>query len=115
MRLRNITGSREVIANSPFVLHDPEQYKGHFAEAVFGNDHEIHLEIGMGKGRFLMELARKNPGINYIGIEKYSSVLLRAIQKMEQLQTRFRICSLSGWMRKTSRMSFPKMRSQRSI
>jgi tRNA (guanine-N7-)-methyltransferase len=87
MRLRNITGSREVIAKSPFVIHDPEQFKGRFSEAVFHNDHEIHLEIGMGKGRFLMELAADNPKINYIGIEKYSSVLLRAIQKMEQLET----------------------------
>lgn len=86
MRLRNITGSREVIAKSPFVIHDPEQFKGRFSEAVFHNDHEIHLEIGMGKGRFLMELAADNPEINYIGIEKYSSVLLRAIQKMEQLE-----------------------------
>ena len=74
-----------MIAESPFVIHDPEQFKGNFSEAVFHNDHEIHLEIGMGKGRFLMELAADNPGINYIGIEKYSSVLLRAIQKMEQL------------------------------
>ncbi len=85
MRLRNISGSREVIATSPFVLHDETQYRGRFAQAVFHNDHEIHVEIGMGKGRFLMELAALHPEINYIGIEKYSSVLLRAIQKMEQL------------------------------
>ena len=85
MRLRNIRGSREIIANSPFVLHEPEQYKGHFSDKVFHNDHRIEIEIGMGKGRFLMELAQKYPEINFIGIEKYSSVLLRAIQKMEQL------------------------------
>ena len=87
MRLRNITGSREIIGQSPFVLHDPEQLKGRFAKEVFGNDHEIHIEIGMGKGRFIMEMATLHPEINYIGIEKYSSVLLRAIQKMEQLET----------------------------
>ncbi len=86
MRLRNITGSREIIAASPFVLHDPEQYKGQFANKVFHNDAPIRIEIGMGKGRFIMEMAKQNPQINYIGIEKYSSVLLRAIQKMEQME-----------------------------
>ena len=80
MRLRNISGSREIIANSCFVIHEPEQYRGQFAGNVFQNDHPIRIEIGMGKGRFLMELAEKNPSVNYIGIEKYSSVLLRAIQ-----------------------------------
>ncbi len=84
MRLRNIAGSREVIKESPFVVQDAETKKGMWNH-VFGNDHPIQAEIGMGKGRFLMELAARNPQINYIGIEKYSSVLLRAIQKMEEL------------------------------
>lgn len=83
MRLRNITGSREIIAGSAYVIHDPEQYKGSIKE-LFGNSNPLHIEIGMGKGRFIMELAALHPEINYIGIEKYSSVLLRAIQKMEQ-------------------------------
>ena len=83
MRLRNIPGSRETIAESPYVVHDEESYKGKWHE-LFGNDHPIHLEIGTGKGSFIMESARRNPDINYIGIEKYSSVLLRALQKMEQ-------------------------------
>lgn len=82
MRLRNITGSREVIADSQYVIHDPEQYKGNMRE-LFGNNNPLHIEIGMGKGRFIMDLAALHPEINYIGIEKYSSVLLRAIQKME--------------------------------
>lgn len=85
MRLRNISGSREVIGDSPFVLHEPEQLKGKFKQQLFHNDHDIHIEIGMGKGRFIMDLASQNPDINYIGIEKYSSVLIRAIQKMEAL------------------------------
>lgn len=82
MRLRNITGSREVIGSNRFVVQAPEEQKGRWA-AMFGNDAPIHIEIGMGKGRFLMDLAKEHPEINYIGIEKYSSVLLRAIQKME--------------------------------
>lgn len=85
MRLRNITGSREVIAESPYVVPEDtlEACPGTWHE-IFGNDHPIHIEIGMGKGRFLHTLAKQNPQINYVGIEKYSSVLLRAIQKMEE-------------------------------
>ena len=83
MRLRNITGSREVIGSSEYVIHNETEMAGKWAEA-FGNENPIHVEIGMGKGRFLMDLASLHPEINYVGIEKYSSVLLRAIQKMEE-------------------------------
>lgn len=83
MRLRNITGSREVIGDSRFVVQEPKEAKGKWRE-IFGNDHPLRIEIGMGKGRFLHTLAKENPDINYVGIEKYSSVLLRAIQKMEE-------------------------------
>lgn len=83
MRLRNITGSREFIAANKYVVHEPENYKGCWNKEIFKNEDPIQIEIGMGKGRFIMELASSNPKINFIGIEKYSSVLLRAIQKME--------------------------------
>ena len=83
MRLRNITGSREMIAENEFVIHQPAQNKGEW-NTVFKNTNPIHIEIGMGKGKFLHTLAQNNPGVNYLGIEKYSSVLLRAIQKMEE-------------------------------
>lgn len=85
MRLRNITGSREVIAASPYVVPEESQPKcpGKWAE-IFENDHPIHIEIGMGKGKFLHTMAALHPEINYVGIEKYSSVLLRAVQKMEE-------------------------------
>lgn len=82
MRLRNVTGSREYIADSRFVVHEPETCKGRWKER-FANENPICIEIGMGKGKFIMQLAKENPSINYIGIEKYSTVLLRAIQKME--------------------------------
>lgn len=82
MRLRNVTGSREVIADCPLVIQEPQEKRGRWRE-VFGNDHPIRIEIGMGKGRFIMDLARENPKINYLGIEKYSSVLIRGIQKLE--------------------------------
>ena len=83
MRLKNVPGARDVIAESALVVHEPEKQKGNWQQ-VFGNDHPVHIEIGMGKGRFICEMAKTHPDINYIGIEKYSSVLLRAIQKMEE-------------------------------
>ena len=81
MRLKNIPGAREAIAGSDLVVHEPMQAKGGWRQ-VFGNGHPIHVEIGMGKGKFICEMARRFPEINYVGIEKYSSVLLRALQKM---------------------------------
>jgi len=83
MRLRNISGSREVIAENEYVVHEPEKFKGLWKQEIFENNNPIHIEIGMGKGKFIMALAALNKDINYVGIEKYSSVLLRALQKME--------------------------------
>ncbi len=84
MRLRNIPGADDVLKNSTYVIQQPELYKGTYKE-LFGNNNPIHIEIGMGKGRFITEMAMLHPEINYIGIEMYSSVLLRAIQKMDRL------------------------------
>ncbi|MDD3172741.1 MAG: tRNA (guanosine(46)-N7)-methyltransferase TrmB [Herbinix sp.] len=85
MRLRNIRGSREMVAANDYVVHDPEQYKEKW-NTLFGNDHPIHIEIGMGKGKFIMQLAASHPEINFIGIEKYSSVLLRALEKRKEIE-----------------------------
>ena len=85
MRLRNIPGAREAMLESEFVIQNPKSHRNQWKE-VFGNDNPIHLEIGMGKGRFITTLALENPDINYIGIEKYSSVLLRALEKREQIE-----------------------------
>lgn len=82
MRLRNIPGADEAIADSPHCIQEPMAEKGRW-NLIFGNDHPVHIEIGMGKGQFIMQLAKDHPDINYIGIERYSSVLLRALQKME--------------------------------
>lgn len=85
MRLRNITGCREAIAESPYVVQESlySQCAGGWKE-IFGNGNPIHIEIGMGKGKFIHTMAKEHPDVNYIGIEKYSSVLLRAVQKMER-------------------------------
>ena len=85
MRLRNITGSREVIAESPYVVQEAVQPECPGAwRNIFGNVNPIHIEIGMGKGKFIHTMAKEHPRVNYVGIEKYSSVLLRAVQKMER-------------------------------
>lgn len=83
MRLRNIPGAGEVIDNSPYRIKEPVELKGKWHDFL-GNNNPIHIEVGMGKGRFLIDLARLHPEINYIGIERYTSVLLRAVQKMQE-------------------------------
>ena len=83
MRLRNITGADTYIENSEYVVQDEKSKKGCWSE-VFGRKAPLHIEVGMGKGQFMMQLALQNPDINYVGIEMYSSVLLRAVQKMEE-------------------------------
>lgn len=93
MRLRNIPRAKEIIETSAIVIQDPESCLGRWDER-FGNKNPLRIEIGMGKGRFLTELAKENPNINYVGIEKYTSVLLRAIEKMPEqiLPNLFFIC-----------------------
>jgi len=99
MRLRNIKGSKEAVANDIYVISEPEKLKGNW-KSIFGNDNPIHLEIGSGKGRFITELAMQNPDINYIGIEKYSSVLFRALEKRREVEINnlFFICFVALYL-----------------
>lgn len=83
MRLRNIPAAKPAIESSEYCILDVEELKGKWRE-IFGNTNPLYIEIGMGKGQFLMTLAEQNPDINYIGIERYDSVLYRALQKMEE-------------------------------
>ena len=82
MRLRNIKGADEAIEKSEYCIKNPTELKGNW-QSVFPHEQPLHIEVGMGKGRFIMDLAAAHPEINYIGIERYTSVLFRAIQKME--------------------------------
>lgn len=82
MRLRNIPRADEVILNHPIAIKNETANRGIWS-SVFQNNHPIHIEIGMGKGQFILTLAKQNPEINYIGIERYSSVLLRALEKYD--------------------------------
>ena len=85
MRLRNIPGAKDAITGSNYVVQEPASHKGKWAQ-VFPKDQPLHIEVGMGKGRFLMDMAKLHPEINYVGIEMYDSVLLRALQKRERLE-----------------------------
>ena len=84
MRLRNVPGSRETIAEHKLCILEEQPQAGKW-QTIFGNDHPIYIEVGMGKGQFITTMAQQNPGINYIGIEKYSSVLVRALEKMDAM------------------------------
>lgn len=83
MRLRNIKGAEDFIANSVYVIQNPEEYRGKW-NTFFENKAPLHIEIGMGKGKFIHSLAQSVPDTNFIGIEMYSSVLYRAIEKRQE-------------------------------
>lgn len=85
MRLKNVKGANEIIIKGLYYVEDPYINKGNWNK-VFNNDNPIYIEIGMGKGKFIVENAIKYPNINFIGIEKYDSVLVRAIQKSNELE-----------------------------
>ena len=85
MRLRNIPGAKDAITGSNYVVQESASHKGKWTQ-VFPKDQPLHIEVGMGKGRFLMDMAKLHPEINYVGIEMYDSVLLRALQKRERLE-----------------------------
>lgn len=83
MRLRNVVGAKDKIASNKQSFDHPVEYIGKW-NTVFENDNPIHIEIGTGKGDFVIGMAKRNPNINYIGIEKYDSVLVRALEKLEE-------------------------------
>lgn len=83
MRLRNVKGAKEKVLNCEYVINDYKTYKGNYNK-LFMNNNPIHLEIGTGKGNFIIGMAKMYPNINFISIEKYDSVLVRAIEKIEQ-------------------------------
>ena len=83
MRLKHVKGAEKKVEESPYVIKDIK--KGEFNK-YFKNNNPIHLEIGMGKGDFIIEKAKQNPNINFIGLEKQASVLIRALEKQEVLK-----------------------------
>lgn len=81
MRLRNVKNAIEKLNDSCYFIKNPKDYYGKWQD-FFKNNNPIHLEIGSGKGNFLINKAKENPNINFVGIEKFSSVLVRAIEKL---------------------------------
>ena len=82
MRLRNVKNADKILEDSNYYVKEPNKYKGNWHN-LFNNTNPIHLEIGMGKGDFIIEMAKLHPEINFIGVEKYESVLVRAVQKLD--------------------------------
>lgn len=82
MRLRNVKNKEEILSSSKLFIEDPTTYKGNW-HSVFSNKNKIHVEIGMGKGDFLIGMSKMYPDINFIGIEKYDSVLAKAVKKFD--------------------------------
>ena len=95
MRLRNLKDKDILLDTCSYLVKEPSIYKGKWQD-VFGNMHSIHLEIGMGKGDFIYEMARKYPHINFIGVEKYSNVLARAIKKYPQALPNLKIINMDA-------------------
>lgn len=83
MRIRNVKDKEKILSSCEQLISNPKEKYGRWEE-IFKNNHPIYIEIGMGKGKFIIENAKKYPNINFIGIEKYDSIMVRAIQKLDQ-------------------------------
>lgn len=85
MRLKKVKDADVIVDASDYIMKEPKNYKSKWKE-IFEDDNPIHIEIGMGKGNFIIGMAQKYPNINFIGIEMYDSVLVRAVQKLDEFE-----------------------------
>lgn len=83
MRLRNVKNKQQIMDSSNYLVRNPKEYRGSWNK-IFNNNHPIHIEIGTGKGQFTIGMALQYPDINFIGIEKYDSVIARALEKIPE-------------------------------
>ena len=95
MRLRNVKNKEEILNASPFLVKNPKEYYGNWS-SYFGNTNPIYIEIGMGKGKFIREHAKKYPNINFIGIEKYDSVVAKCLPKIDESLTNLAIVRMDA-------------------
>ena len=100
MRLKNIKGASEKILEGKYFISNPKDYRGKWNK-LFNNNNPIYIEIGMGKGNFIIKNAISNPNINYIGIEMYDSVILRAVEKTNELELTTRLRTVPPQMAAT--------------
>ena len=84
MRLKHIKDADKKIAISPYIISNPKDYKGKWS-LLFNNSNDIEVEIGTGKGKFIISKALSNQNTNYIGIEKYDSPLVSAVKKLNDI------------------------------
>ena len=85
MRLKNVKNAKEIMLNGKYYIENSNEYKGRWSK-LFDNNNPIYIEIGMGKGDFIIENALRYKDINFIGVEKFDSVIVRAIQKSNELE-----------------------------
>lgn len=95
MRLRNVKNKETIMEKSKFLVRDEENYKGKW-NSVFKNSNPIEIEIGTGKGNFIIEKALTNPNINYIGIERYDSVIVRALERIPDSVTNLKLIRMNA-------------------
>lgn len=95
MRLRNVKNKEEILNASSFLVKNPKDYCGKWNE-YFGNNNPIYIEIGMGKGKFIREHAKKFPNINFIGIEKYDSVVAKCLPKIDEKLTNLAVIRMDA-------------------
>ena len=82
MRLRNKPWAKDFMAEHPDVVIQEEEGTSIDWPSVFGNGNPIHVEVGTGKGQFIIGMAIANPDVNYIGIEHFDNVIVSALEKV---------------------------------
>ncbi len=95
MRLRNLKDKDILLNDCNYLINDKDVKINKWKEE-FQNNNPIHLEIGMGKGDFIYNMALNNPNINFVGIEKYSGVMARAIKKYPKKLNNLRIINMDA-------------------
>ena len=95
MRQRNVKNKQEIMDNSSYLIINPQEYIGKWNK-VFKNNNPIHIEIGTGKGNFIINKAIQNPNINFIGIEKFDSIIARCLQKIPEGLDNLKIVRLNA-------------------
>ena len=89
MRLRNKKYAGSMVRESEYTIQNPKERKGKW-HTIFENENEIHIEIGMGKGNFIIQMALAHPEINYIGIEMYDSVIVTAVKCLQEREEKIK-------------------------
>lgn len=86
MRLKKIKDADITVANSSYTINEPAKYIGKWKQLIFNNNNPIHIEIGSGRGQFIIRMAKKYPNINFIGIEMQDSALVKAVKKLDNIE-----------------------------